>query len=391
MWSAGRFWQDRPLPPPERERLVLASPNGFDACVAGVAGLTLPPQPRDPTRSPWYDPQVTDIAVLRRLLRAERPALDRLRAALRLEYDTPPARDTQQEFTYLAGFRNAAQKFAAESRVAQSERNHSLAMARALDAIELGSRIGNGGLVIHGYVGLICSAIGVRQAERCISALSADEARRAGQRLDRIIRQFPEPAECLEEDRRYQLACFRQIVVGPIPDDAIELRIALRNPFPPKGRIYRELDAYHRALRAEAMKPYRHRHFPDPPESILSWWFQGAGPAAISRFTENEAALRLLRLQLELQHCRRATGRYPERLDQLMPRYLAELPTDPYADAPFRYRPDGETYLLYSIGPDGVDDAGKTIPPRRSLMYSIGEARGDFVAGHLYDVAKRKL
>jgi hypothetical protein len=56
----------------------------------------------------------------------------------------------------------------------------------------------------------------------------------------------------------------------------------------------------------------------------------------------------------ELRH-----GSYPARLDGLFPEFITETPRDPIDGKPLRYRlnPDG-TFLLYSIGENGVDDGG---------------------------------
>jgi len=55
----------------------------------------------------------------------------------------------------------------------------------------------------------------------------------------------------------------------------------------------------------------------------------------------------------------RRNVQYPERLDQLVPEFLPRLPID-YADRKtLRYRRTGDTYILYSVGTNGVDDGGK--------------------------------
>ena len=53
-------------------------------------------------------------------------------------------------------------------------------------------------------------------------------------------------------------------------------------------------------------------------------------------------------------------GRRPASLDQLVPEYLPAVPADPFSadDQPLRYAPDAERPVLYSIGPNGVDDGG---------------------------------
>lgn len=71
-----------------------------------------------------------------------------------------------------------------------------------------------------------------------------------------------------------------------------------------------------------------------------------------------------------------------------MPEYLSAIPQDPFAeDAPLRYRIEGDRYVLYSIGPDGMDDGGTaifdpdaTFAPR--AQYRVrANSKGDIVTG----------
>jgi RNA polymerase sigma factor (sigma-70 family) len=52
-------------------------------------------------------------------------------------------------------------------------------------------------------------------------------------------------------------------------------------------------------------------------------------------------------------------GRYPEKLDALTPKYLAEMPNDLFSGGALVYRPSGDGYLLYSVGVNGRDDDGR--------------------------------
>ncbi len=72
-----------------------------------------------------------------------------------------------------------------------------------------------------------------------------------------------------------------------------------------------------------------------------------------------------LRILVAIELYRAERGRLPATLDELVPAYLPKLPADPFAaDGKFRYRilpaPDAQkrTYLLYSVGFNGQDDAG---------------------------------
>lgn len=51
-------------------------------------------------------------------------------------------------------------------------------------------------------------------------------------------------------------------------------------------------------------------------------------------------------------------GQLPETLDMLVPQYLDETPLDPFDGEPLRYRRYQDGYIVYSVGPNRVDDGG---------------------------------
>jgi len=71
------------------------------------------------------------------------------------------------------------------------------------------------------------------------------------------------------------------------------------------------------------------------------------------------AHLSLAGIALAIERYRLATGRAPERLEELVPRYLERVPTDPFDGRPIRYRRTDPGYLLYSVDTDGQDDGGR--------------------------------
>jgi len=74
------------------------------------------------------------------------------------------------------------------------------------------------------------------------------------------------------------------------------------------------------------------------------------------------AETNLLIAFLALRSYRGDHGAYPPTLDALIPRYLTSVPLDPYATAArLKYRRDSDSFVLYSIGPDGADDGGRPI------------------------------
>ncbi len=71
------------------------------------------------------------------------------------------------------------------------------------------------------------------------------------------------------------------------------------------------------------------------------------------------AHLDLARTALAVERYRRATGTVPDRLEQLMPQYLEQVPIDPFDGRPLRYRRTSPGYVLYSILEDGQDNGGR--------------------------------
>ncbi len=79
--------------------------------------------------------------------------------------------------------------------------------------------------------------------------------------------------------------------------------------------------------------------------------------AAISE-NRNVAQLLLTDIGYSLAIARGETGEFPESLEALVPDQIDAVPLDPFTDDPLKYlRTDGG-FLLYSVGPNGIDDGG---------------------------------
>jgi hypothetical protein len=83
---------------------------------------------------------------------------------------------------------------------------------------------------------------------------------------------------------------------------------------------------------------------------------------AMSRVAELDlrlhAHLDLGRTALAIERYRLATGTVPDRLEQLVPRYLEQVPIDPFDGRRIRYRRADPGYILYSVMEDGEDNGG---------------------------------
>ena len=72
-----------------------------------------------------------------------------------------------------------------------------------------------------------------------------------------------------------------------------------------------------------------------------------------------ETARRVVITAIALKRYQLKHGKYPAGLDSLAPEFVSAVPLDPVDGKPLRYRPNPDgTFLLYSIGGNGVDDGG---------------------------------
>lgn len=84
----------------------------------------------------------------------------------------------------------------------------------------------------------------------------------------------------------------------------------------------------------------------------------GGGKGLLGVAAEAEANRELVITALSLELYRSKNGRYPDRLEALVPEFLKFPPTDFMDGKPFRFRLMNNRFLLYSVGLDGKDDAG---------------------------------
>jgi hypothetical protein len=154
------------------------------------------------------------------------------------------------------------------------------------------------------------------------------------------------------------------------------------------------MEAYVRhmdAVIANARRPYKAAKQPLPPldDPFSSKFLNGSDRIEIF-YRLNDAGNALWLVSLALHACKLENGAYPAQLKELVPRYLKEIPADPFGGGEaLRYKRTGNEYSLYSIGPDGVDNSGRpvlhrknaTASARRQLPPVLPDSTGDYVAG----------
>ena len=112
---------------------------------------------------------------------------------------------------------------------------------------------------------------------------------------------------------------------------------------------------------ASAAAGERYRAEINAPPSRYFGMASPALPVAMFNQAVDPTALivdRCSRVAVAVERFRRDRGTQPGALGELVPRYLASVPADPYSGGPLLFRSADGAYTIYSIGPDQKDDGG---------------------------------
>jgi hypothetical protein len=113
-----------------------------------------------------------------------------------------------------------------------------------------------------------------------------------------------------------------------------------------------------------------------PPAEVVAWLCSNIGGKrgprdlgkserrvflALHRAAELSRDFAATRIVLALELYKAETGQYPASLDKLAPKYIADVPQDPYTLAPFGYKLSEGKYTVYSFGDDLADNGGDPV------------------------------
>jgi hypothetical protein len=98
-----------------------------------------------------------------------------------------------------------------------------------------------------------------------------------------------------------------------------------------------------------------------------------------------------MRTMIALERFRAAEGEYPQGLAELVPRYLPEVPVDPWSGKTLGYRrgvseeAPGWGYVLYSVAADGQDNGGRAFHGVQQPVLKTTDLRSVGILGGPYD------
>lgn len=149
----------------------------------------------------------------------------------------------------------------------------------------------------------------------------------------------------------------------------------------PRGWIYqnwRHSDEYYAETWLRVMDPDGHRVYPEHAAEMQSWWarrhatpysfvsksYAVVGPGITNqaqRFAARQATLDEAFVVCALERWRLEHKAYPDSLGALVPGSAAKLPPDLFNGASLRYKRDGDSFQLYSVGWNGRDEGGASV------------------------------
>ncbi len=347
-----------------------AAPGGYQMLVeAGT--LVLPGENGSPSAAETLAPD-ENLRRQRAAVSRNAPALALARLALAQPIAVPPAQNYDDlQLKNFGKMRELARQFIQESAVRFADGDFIGALDSRLDCIEMGAAVSRGP-IISMLVGVAIEGVGRNKIEPIAAKLDASQSRAAAMRLQKIEARRPNFAQVI----RLEGAETLRLTLSLLPGDKARADLAT-----PEGRekakvsekeVRQALATTPEQLRADnarlfntaagaariaprlaAMVPYPRDLNPLTAQSLDVL----RRPQLRTTYERNVAQSRLLMAALELR---------AQKLDGSYPAAFA-APSDPFSDSqPLIYKRDGESYLLYSIGPDGKDNGGRAIQGQRA-------------------------
>lgn len=366
--------------------------------------------PRDPDSDTQPEPESLDIlpftAEQRPLtaawIEANRvPAEKILEAAARTQFFAPVAMPADKASLYslllpeIQGSRNAGRLLSLRSMLRLTSGDTAGALEDCIACLRLGRLIGQHCCLIGNLVGIANYHLGVKAGEQLLLSekLTIEQLQKLRTEIDRLP-PLPDIARTVNwGERAFVLQAFTErlniaeISLGdfnipkfvtdqmdinhamPVVNETFNEAVqAMSEPDPVLRR--EKLKAFSTALdqrlgsvrfrselgkmllrtRASASRIYG---------EVICRLFCPALPQAQTAVDRALARHLLLRTSVALAEHRLKHGSYPDSLQALTPDFLPSLPTDPFSGQPLHYQRHGSSYLLYSVGDNGIDEQGR--------------------------------
>lgn len=376
------------------QAVALLQPEGGSPSVDAINGI-LERYDEEGTLAPEAGEQ------LRAQVAANAQAVELLRQASSLPPGNFPVDFTagwDMDLPYQGGIRRAARLLRAEAVAATLENDPERAFQALVAAIALSRPLQNDILLSSQLLRVGCNSNALRALGQVLGMARLDEAHLV--RLQELFSAaypedafsnalvsertfalllFQNPALMFGEDERavvvdaeeYDLPMFQKASAPAVFlaerseyfDGMRELINALRLPYPESQAVFERVAGQprlrfhsHSNPGANTSPGANRPHHPPRPGLRGMFLSYSRLPQVMAR---DRARLNQGAAALAVERYRLARGTAPERLEALVPEYLAAPPVDPFDLQPLRYQQDDKGYLIYSVSVNGKDEAGK--------------------------------
>ena len=378
-------------------------PNGFDVYVkaASLIRQTAPyvDYPSDP--SPPTDAKILaqqySLARKTAWLQKSAAGFALMQSAFKMKCLPPSSRELMS-FPPYGKLRELARCKTVERHACEMRGDWNGAVQSQLDTIQMGNGIAQDGALMTGLVAIAIGAIGRDAPWQNVEKLNVTQARAATKRLETIYNRRFTLVGNLKEDKWISLSFLKMAFADPKsewrdggtmlnkPSILERVKLFCVSKRAVAFNVARRLDTQI----ANSQLPYTTPPKPLPSGDPISGDFVPGFDKLRAVYARNDAGNALWLVALALRAYKSEHNAYPLQLRVLVPNYLKSVPADPFGGgASLRYKIVGNSYLLWSIGPDGVNNNGAPIPFRvgqlatsRNRLPQVDlESRGDYVAG----------
>jgi len=333
---------------------------------------------------------------LRGFIRSNALVFTTLRQGFRYDCQAVPVRSFRTPAPKWIDYQTLTRCLEIDARLRQQDGDWNGMANDELEMIRFGRDLQHGANFNGMYAGFTPLSMGRRGLWQTIDHLTAAQARTAATRMEEIVMHHTTLADALQEEEWSVQASLLELFHQPDCRGTLMHMCTRGNDIPITQQLTimttskrRMLDAYTRymdALIANAKLPYAApKTTPPLPKDLITVAFVPQLADEPMMFAVSETQNSLLAVSFALRAFKLEHGKYPKSLKELVPSYLHAIPADPFAiNGSVLYKLNGDSYLLYSVGPDGKDNGGKASADGVVMPRSMGinsRSTGDIVAG----------
>jgi len=401
---ANQFWNSINTPPQvDIPMPALPHPNGYDyfrragaAYVKDIDGVDEITNGWDGISDNTYrNHKKYPLAAKKAWLKQNAKAFQLLREGLKYPALHPRTRSFSDVGPAEIEYRALGRALAVESHVRAAGGNWNGAVQSLLDDYQFGNQIARGGPLNIGLVSGDIETRSLYELSHLIPHTNAPTAKMAAAGMEKVYEQRYPFYKMLEEEKWLILDSKLQLMESPswrtrlVQDFKLPLSDYPKIYTLSKRQLISDLTQSMNAAIDNAQRPYtQQRPIPATDDPLVALLLPGCKFLRWSCARQNVFAVEFMTMYA-LRAYKMDTGHYPENLKALVPTYLHKIPIDPFDGInPLHYQLQGKKYLLWSIGPDGVDNHATPIfnnldEDAVSAQYQLldPKSKGDVVAG----------